>query len=223
MMHLTIAIIMIVLSSSLKQSQPETIQPNNLLSTLTVNETLKNGNITVLSSTVNPNVYISAHSDDCTVIDKMCGTINGFVINNQTMKRYRNDIQWEVNTQDNKIFCFNLINTTTYLYLDGEDCQKVTNLPKQCGQIKLYNTNNKECNNKYGWFIDNVNNNLALKSVQYNDTYIFFNTEKCQSTDMFACGSLSGLRRDNTTITLDTKYIYLNMEIISTKLVTRTP
>ena len=43
MIHLTIALIMIVLSSSLKQSQPETLQPNNLLSTLTINETLKNG------------------------------------------------------------------------------------------------------------------------------------------------------------------------------------
>jgi hypothetical protein len=161
---------------------------------------LTENSIIALESSLMYDLYLSSVANDCNnTTTGPCGTVYGYQAPLMTQNRTEGfvkehvELQWEVLQKSVDYFCLKSVKYNAYLYISGQDCQQTGGLPQECGQVTLYK-NVSECEETYGWDVTFILNFYVLRSIQFPDVYLFFNSTGCQMGRQVAmgCGKVVG-------------------------------
>jgi hypothetical protein len=158
---------------------------------------LSDHSIIALESSLMPDLFLSAVDNGCnTMTNGPCGTVYGYLTpylqQNRTEAFIKKNVnlQWEVTQKSVDYFCIRSVRYNAYLYLSGQDCQGA--LSQECGMIKLYKSD--KCQKSFGWDVTFISNYYVLRSVQFPDVFLYFNSTGCTSGHDYpmGCGKVVG-------------------------------
>jgi hypothetical protein len=174
-----------------------------LACTLTLSNKLTQGvlpshSIIALESTQIPNLFLSIEGGDClTTPQGKCGTLYGVNLASTTAIRTvlnENKSAQLTVVQNQDYYCFKSEQFDALLGLEGTGCGLQASAP--CGKAFVYK--GVKCSIHYGWRATMVLNRILLKSVYFDNVYLYLNTEKCGRPDRLSeenpvrCGEVMG-------------------------------